>query len=85
VLLLDEPTRGVDVGGRADIHALLRGLAGRGVAVVFASSDLDEVLTLANEVVVMRGGRTVSRRPVSQTSTVRLLSELTHGEEPVVA
>ncbi|MFM9857588.1 sugar ABC transporter ATP-binding protein [Pseudoxanthobacter sp. M-2] len=83
VLLLDEPTRGVDVGGRADIHALLRGLAANGSAVVFASSDLDEVLALAHEVVVMRAGRIVSRRPVAQTDSVRLLSDMTHGEEAV--
>jgi ABC-type sugar transport system ATPase subunit len=83
VLLLDEPTRGVDVGGRADIHALLRGLAANGAAVVFASSDLDEVLALAHEVVVMRAGRIVSRRSVAETDSVRLLSDMTHGEEAV--
>jgi ABC-type sugar transport system ATPase subunit len=80
VLLLDEPTRGVDVGGRADIHDLLRGLAGSGVCVVFASSDLDEVLALADEVVVMRSGRIVSHRPVADTDNVRLLSDMTHGQ-----
>jgi len=83
VLVLDEPTRGVDVGGRGDIHALLRGLAENGVAVVFASSDLDEVLALAHEVVVMRAGRIVSQRPATATDSVRLLSDMTHGAEVV--
>lgn len=78
ILLLDEPTRGVDVGGRADIHELLRGLAAQGVAVIFASSDLDEVLSLADEVVVMRAGRIVSHVPVAETDNVRLLSDMTH-------
>lgn len=79
VLLLDEPTRGVDVGGRADIHVLLRALAAQDVAVVFASSDLDEVLSLADDVVVMRSGRIVSQVPVAETDNVRLLSDMTHG------
>lgn len=78
ILLLDEPTRGVDVGGRADIHALLRGLAAQGVAVIFASSDLDEVLSLADDVVVMRSGHVVSHVPVAKTDNVRLLSDMTH-------
>ncbi len=82
ILLLDEPTRGVDVGGRADIHELLRGLATQGVAVIFASSDLDEVLSLADEVVVMRAGHIVSHVPVAETDNVRLLSDMTHGRVP---
>ena len=67
VLLLDEPTRGVDVGGRAEIHAIIRKVAAGGVIVMFASSDLDEVLTLADDIVVMRGGRKVSHRSREQT------------------
>ncbi|MBL8577604.1 MAG: sugar ABC transporter ATP-binding protein [Mesorhizobium sp.] len=79
VLMLDEPTRGVDVGGRADIHMLLRELASQGVAVIFASSDLEEVLSLADDVVVMRAGRIVSNVPVAETDNVRLLSDMTHA------
>ncbi|MBM3972482.1 MAG: sugar ABC transporter ATP-binding protein [Planctomycetes bacterium] len=56
VLLLDEPTRGVDVGARAEIYARLHALAADGLAVVFVSSDLEEVLALADRVLVMRGG-----------------------------
>jgi ABC-type sugar transport system ATPase subunit len=56
VLLLDEPTRGVDVGARADIHAEIRRLAAAGAAVVFASSELEEVLLLADRVAVMHDG-----------------------------
>ncbi|MFN9754808.1 MAG: D-xylose ABC transporter ATP-binding protein, partial [Planctomycetota bacterium] len=56
VLLLDEPTRGVDVAARAEIYARLHALAGAGLAVVFVSSDLEEVLALADRALVMRGG-----------------------------
>ncbi|MBL8582044.1 MAG: sugar ABC transporter ATP-binding protein [Rhizobiaceae bacterium] len=80
VVLLDEPTRGVDVGGRADIHAIIRAIAARGVVVLFASSDLDEVLGVADDIVVMRGGRLVSRRPRVETDSARLLSDMTHSK-----
>jgi ribose transport system ATP-binding protein len=72
VLLLDEPTRGVDVGAKAEIYALVDELAGTGVAVLMISSDLEEVLGVADRVLVMHQGR--------------LVGELTRGEasEPAV-
>jgi ABC-type sugar transport system ATPase subunit len=79
VLLLDEPTRGVDVGGRAEIHELLRTIVAQGVAVIFASSDLDEVLDLADQVVVMRAGRIATHVPRDLTDSVKLLSDMTHA------
>jgi ABC-type sugar transport system ATPase subunit len=57
VLLLDEPTRGVDVGAKEEMHALIRALAHDGVAVLLLSSDLPELLALANRTYVMRDGR----------------------------
>ncbi|MDQ6522885.1 sugar ABC transporter ATP-binding protein [Nocardioides sp. LHD-245] len=59
VLVLDEPTRGVDVGAKAEIYALVEALAHRGLAVVVVSSELLEVLRLAHRVVVMAKGRVV--------------------------
>jgi ribose transport system ATP-binding protein/rhamnose transport system ATP-binding protein len=59
VLIVDEPTRGVDVGARAEIYRILRGLSAKGVALLIVSSDLPEVLTLADRIVVMADGRTV--------------------------
>ena len=56
VLLLDEPTRGVDVGARSEIYQLIRSLADRGVAVVVVSSEIEEVLGLADRVLVVREG-----------------------------
>ncbi len=57
VLLLDEPTRGVDVGAKAEIYALVEELTARGHAVLLASSDLPEVVRLADRVIVLREGR----------------------------
>jgi ABC-type sugar transport system ATPase subunit len=56
VLLLDEPTKGVDVGAKFEIHEIIRREAGRGAACLVASSDLPEVLALADRIVVMREG-----------------------------
>jgi L-arabinose transport system ATP-binding protein len=56
VILFDEPTRGIDVGGRSEIYAIIRKLAERGVAILMVSSDLPEVLGVADNISVMRGG-----------------------------
>ena len=57
VLILDEPTRGIDVGAKADVHELIGELADAGVAVILISSDLPEVLAMSDRVLVMREGR----------------------------
>jgi ribose transport system ATP-binding protein len=59
LLLLDEPTRGVDVGARAELYALIRRLADSGVAIVLVSSEIPEVLGLADRVLVIRKGQTL--------------------------
>jgi ABC-type sugar transport system ATPase subunit len=63
VLLLDEPTKGVDVGAKYDIHGIVLELAARGTAVLLVSSDLPEVLALADRVIVMREGRLQGELP----------------------
>lgn len=57
VLVLDEPTQGIDVAGRAEIHARIRELAARGVAILLVSSDMGELLALSERVAVLRRGR----------------------------
>jgi len=57
VLLFDEPTRGIDVGAKAEIYALMRRLADDGAAILMVSSDLPEALGLSDRVLVMRNGR----------------------------
>jgi ABC-type sugar transport system ATPase subunit len=68
VLLLDEPTRGVDVGAREEIYGILADLTRRGVAVLLASSDLPEVLRLAHRIVVLRHGRVAGELSAASAS-----------------
>jgi rhamnose transport system ATP-binding protein len=63
LLIVDEPTRGIDVGAKAEVHRILRDLAGQRVAIMVISSDLPEVLSLADRVLVMREGRLVGEFP----------------------
>jgi ABC-type sugar transport system ATPase subunit len=56
VIIMDEPTRGVDVGAKAEIYRIMRGLADKGLAVLMISSETSEVIGLADRVVVMREG-----------------------------
>jgi rhamnose transport system ATP-binding protein len=74
VLILDEPTRGIDVGAKADVHELIGELAAAGVAVILISSDLPEVLAMSDRVLVMREGRLVAefaREEATQEGIVR--------------
>jgi rhamnose transport system ATP-binding protein len=57
VLIVDEPTRGIDVGTKAEVHRLLSQLASEGLAVLMISSDLPEVLGMADRILVMHEGR----------------------------
>ncbi len=71
VLIVDEPTRGIDVGTKAEVHRLLSSLAADGVAVVMVSSELPEVLGMADRVLVMREGRLVAEHPARPRPTRR--------------
>ena len=73
VLLLDEPTRGVDVRAKAQIYALLRELAAGGTAVVFVSSEMEELAYVCDRVVVLRGGRIEAEHRAPQVETDELL------------
>jgi ribose transport system ATP-binding protein len=79
VLLLDEPTRGVDVGARSEIYALVRDLADRGVAVVVVSSEIPEVLGLADRVLVIADGAVVSEAPADALDEHRVLDLVMEG------
>jgi ribose transport system ATP-binding protein len=79
VLLLDEPTRGVDVGARAEIYKLVRSLADSGVAVVVVSSEVEEVLGLADRVLVVREGRVVHEAAAAHIDESRVLDLVMEG------
>jgi erythritol transport system ATP-binding protein len=74
LLLLDEPTRGIDVGAKADIQRKVADLAREGLAVVFISSELEEVLRLAQRIVVMRDRRQIGRLDSSDTDIEGLIN-----------
>jgi ribose transport system ATP-binding protein len=77
VLMLDEPTRGVDVGAKAEIHALIDELASRGAGIVLISSELPEVLNLSTRIIVLREGRIAGELPRSaatQDALMRLMA-----------
>src|SRR5215218_6975723 len=79
ILFLDEPTRGVDVGAKAEIHALIDRLAADGSAVVLISSELPEVLHLSTRILVLREGRIageLTREAANQAAVMRLMAGL---------
>lgn len=78
-LVLDEPTRGVDVAGRATIHELLRGIADDGTTVIYSSTDLDEIVDVPDVVITFWGGRVVGVHETPVSSQV-VLAEITHHD-----
>jgi ABC-type sugar transport system ATPase subunit len=77
VLILDEPTRGVDVGAKAEIHALIDALAAGGAAVLLISSELPEILNLSTRILVVRDGRVageLARKDATQEAVMRLMA-----------
>jgi len=77
VLILDEPTRGVDVGAKADIHRWIRGLARERLAVLLISSEWDELIALADRLVVLREGRVVAHLSPTGLTEEAILAQVT--------
>lgn len=78
VLLVDEPTRGVDVGARAEIYQRLRDLADSGVAVVFASTDIQEITFLPDRIITFYRGQMIDSLDANTVDSGRLLRDITH-------
>jgi ABC-type sugar transport system ATPase subunit len=74
VLIVDEPTRGVDIGAKLAIYELIRGLASEGIAILLISSEHEEVLGLAHRVLIMRAGRIVAELGEDEMSEDALLA-----------
>ncbi|MFA6450079.1 MAG: sugar ABC transporter ATP-binding protein [bacterium] len=82
ILMLDEPTRGVDVGAKAEIHGLIDRLAKQGAGVLLISSELPEVINLSTRILVLRYGRItgeLSREKANQESVMRLMAGIADG------
>ncbi|RAJ68676.1 rhamnose transport system ATP-binding protein [Streptomyces sp. Amel2xB2] len=77
VLIVDEPTRGIDVGTKAEVHRLLTALAADGIAVLMVSSDLPEVLGMADRVLVMHEGRLVASIPRAEATEESVMAAAT--------
>ena len=85
LLIVDEPTRGIDVGTKAEVHRLLDELAGEGVAILMISSELPEVLRVADRILVMREGRLVAEFAHADASEETIVAAATGQVETVPA
>ena len=79
ILVLDEPTRGVDVGAREEMFQILCRLVGEGMAVMLISSDLPEVMNLSHRLALYRGGRIVREVPSDRITAAEVMAELTRN------
>jgi ABC-type sugar transport system ATPase subunit len=81
VLLMNEPTRGIDVGARAEIYRLMRSFCAEGYALVMASSDLEEIVGVGDVVITLYRGRQVGHYRRSEVSMHRIVADITHPAE----
>ncbi|UOE46174.1 sugar ABC transporter ATP-binding protein [Agromyces larvae] len=79
VLIIDEPTRGIDVGTKAEVHRLLSELAGKGMGILMISSELPEVLGMADRVLVMREGRITAEIDRADATSENVMFAATHA------
>lgn len=84
IFIVDEPTRGIDIGAKMEIHQLLHELAGEGVAIILISSELPEVLSLADRILVMREGCLAGEIPRAKATKENILrlAALPHSLTP---
>jgi inositol transport system ATP-binding protein len=79
ILIVDEPTRGIDVAAKAEVHQLLDRMARSGIAIIAISSELPEVLAIADRIMVMRQGRVVGEVARAAASEEGLMQMMTLG------
>jgi rhamnose transport system ATP-binding protein len=84
ILILDEPTHGVDVGTKADVHRTMSRLAGQGLAILLISSELPEILGMSDRVLIMREGRLVAELPRAEATQEQII-QAAAGVQKVVA
>jgi len=81
ILLLDEPTQGVDIGAKAEVHRIISQLAAQGMAIVLISSELLEVLGMADRIVVLHEGRVAAEFDRDEASQERIMAAATGQAE----
>ncbi|MEZ5670327.1 MAG: sugar ABC transporter ATP-binding protein [Alphaproteobacteria bacterium] len=85
ILIVDEPTRGIDVAAKAEVHQLLYDMARSGIAVIAISSELPEILTISDRIVTMRGGRITGEIARSEATEEKLMRMMTLSTAPARA
>ena len=85
ILIFDEPTRGIDVGAKAEIHRLMSRLAAEGLAILMISSELPEILGMSDRVLVMRQGRIVAELPRAAATQEAIAGAMMRAAEPAAA
>ena len=79
MLIVDEPTRGIDVGAKVEVHNLLFQMAASGIAIIVISSELPEVLALSDRIVMMREGRVSGEIARADATQEKLMTLMTLG------
>jgi ribose transport system ATP-binding protein len=74
ILLMDEPTRGIDIQAKEQVYKVVRGLAKQGISVIFVSSEIEEVLTVSDRIIVLNQGRIVAELPTAQANLEQVLT-----------
>nr|WP_315204370.1 sugar ABC transporter ATP-binding protein [uncultured Albidiferax sp.] len=82
LLLLDEPTRGIDVGAKADIASLVHALAAQGMGILMSASELEELVSMSDRVVVLRDGRSIAEIGLEALSEQTIMSAMAEGHTP---
>jgi rhamnose transport system ATP-binding protein len=85
VLILDEPTRGIDIGAKVEVHRIISELAGSGLGIILISSDLPEVLAMSDRILVLHEGRITAEIPRDRATEERVMFAATGNVEPIGA
>lgn len=83
ILIIDEPTKGVDVAAKAEIHYILRDLANKGVSIIMSSSEMNEILTVSDRIMIMNNGMIVGEMPVHDATQEAIMQVIVNSQEQV--
>jgi inositol transport system ATP-binding protein len=83
VLIVDEPTRGIDVAAKAEVHQLLDELARQGIAIIMISSELPEILSMSDRIIALRGGRQTGEFRREEATEEKLMHAMALERAPV--